>query len=112
MAQVTISPGETRSRPAACATIFSASVLAMWLTSLSGPVSRACGLSVDHNTSRSTRKMLQERSVMTVAKANGLPARLDEAESARGIVVAPGVYDALSASIAAAAGFDTLYLSG
>jgi 2-methylisocitrate lyase-like PEP mutase family enzyme len=56
--------------------------------------------------------MLQERGVMTVAKANGLPARLSEAERARGIVVAPGVYDALSAGIAAAAGFDTLYLSG
>jgi len=50
--------------------------------------------------------------VMTVAKANGLPARLKDAERARGIVVAPGVYDALSASIAAASGFDTLYLSG
>src|SRR5918995_4764285 len=28
------------------------------------------------------------------------------------IVIAPGIYDALSASIAASAGFDTLYLSG
>lgn len=49
---------------------------------------------------------------MTVAKTNGLGGRLREAERARGIVVAPGVYDALSASIAASAGFDTLYLSG
>jgi 2-methylisocitrate lyase-like PEP mutase family enzyme len=49
---------------------------------------------------------------MTSAKANELAARLKDAESARGIVVAPGVYDALSASIAAASGFDTLYLSG
>jgi 2-methylisocitrate lyase-like PEP mutase family enzyme len=56
--------------------------------------------------------MLQQRGVMTVAKANGLPARLEKAERTRGIVVAPGVYDALSAGIAAAAGFDTLYLSG
>jgi 2-methylisocitrate lyase-like PEP mutase family enzyme len=45
-------------------------------------------------------------------RPNGLAARLEQAERARGIVVAPGVYDALSASIAAAAGFDTLYLSG
>jgi 2-methylisocitrate lyase-like PEP mutase family enzyme len=49
---------------------------------------------------------------MTSAIANGLAARLDRAERERGIVVAPGVYDALSASIAANAGFDTLYLSG
>jgi 2-methylisocitrate lyase-like PEP mutase family enzyme len=41
-----------------------------------------------------------------------LAALLDQAERGRGIVVAPGVYDALSASIAADAGFDTLYLSG
>jgi 2-methylisocitrate lyase-like PEP mutase family enzyme len=49
---------------------------------------------------------------MTIAKANGLAARLRDAERARGIVVAPGVYDALSAGIAASSGFDTLYLSG
>jgi 2-methylisocitrate lyase-like PEP mutase family enzyme len=49
---------------------------------------------------------------MTSATANGLAARLKGAERERGIVVAPGVYDALSASIAAGAGFDTLYLSG
>jgi 2-methylisocitrate lyase-like PEP mutase family enzyme len=49
---------------------------------------------------------------MTVTKPNGLAARLKDAERSRGIVVAPGVYDALSASIAAASGFDTLYLSG
>jgi 2-methylisocitrate lyase-like PEP mutase family enzyme len=49
---------------------------------------------------------------MTIAKANGLAARLKDAERGRGIVVAPGVYDALSASVAAASGFDTLYLSG
>jgi 2-methylisocitrate lyase-like PEP mutase family enzyme len=57
--------------------------------------------------------MLQKSvAVMTSAKANGLAARLNDAEQTRGIVVAPGVYDALSASIAAASGFDTLYLSG
>ena len=67
----------------------------------------------NHNTSRLFRKMLQnEREPMAVAKANGLAARLQDAERERGIVVAPGVYDALSAGIAAAAGFDTLYLSG
>ena len=49
---------------------------------------------------------------MTSAKAKGLAALLDQAEREQGIVVAPGVYDALSASIAAQAGFDTLYLSG
>jgi 2-methylisocitrate lyase-like PEP mutase family enzyme len=47
-----------------------------------------------------------------VAKASEMAARLQDAERARGIVVAPGVYDALSAAIAASAGFDTLYLSG
>ena len=49
---------------------------------------------------------------MTIAKANGLAARLKDAAREHGIVIAPGVYDALSASIAAASGFDTLYLSG
>ncbi len=49
---------------------------------------------------------------MVVATANGLAARLKDAEQARGIVVAPGVYDAFSAGIAEAAGFHTLYLSG
>ena len=49
---------------------------------------------------------------MAGSKPNGLAARLNDAERARGIVVAPGVYDALSAGIAASAGFDTLYLSG
>lgn len=49
---------------------------------------------------------------MTSAKMNGLAERLEVAERSSGIVVAPGVYDALSASIAANAGFDTLYLSG
>lgn len=52
------------------------------------------------------------RKPMTIAKANGLAARLKDAERDRSIVVAPGVYDALSASIAASSGFDTLYLSG
>ena len=50
--------------------------------------------------------------MMAETKPNGLAARLKDAERTRGIVVAPGVYDALSASIAASAGFDTLYLSG
>lgn len=49
---------------------------------------------------------------MADGKPNGLAARLKDAGHQRGIVVAPGVYDALSASIAASAGFDTLYLSG
>ena len=49
---------------------------------------------------------------MAETKPNGLAARLKDAERTRGIVVAPGVYDALSAGIASAAGFDTLYLSG
>ncbi|MFO7647193.1 MULTISPECIES: oxaloacetate decarboxylase [Halomonas] len=40
--------------------------------------------------------------------ANGLKARLLAPE----IVVAPGVYDALGASLAEQAGFDTVYLSG
>lgn len=40
--------------------------------------------------------------------ANGLKARLLASE----IVVAPGVYDALGASLAEQAGFDTVYLSG
>src|SRR5215213_5237516 len=57
--------------------------------------------------------MLQKSvAVMAVVKANALAARLKDAERERSIVVAPGVYDALSASIASAAGFDTLYLSG
>lgn len=41
-----------------------------------------------------------------------LAARLQAAGRDRDIVVAPGVYDALTAGIAAEAGFDTLYLSG
>ncbi len=45
-------------------------------------------------------------------KTNDLAARLKDAERTRGIVVAPGIYDALSASIAVSAGFDTLYVSG
>ena len=49
---------------------------------------------------------------MTSATANRLAARLEDAERAHDNVVAPGVYDALSAGIAASAGFDTLYLSG
>jgi 2-methylisocitrate lyase-like PEP mutase family enzyme len=49
---------------------------------------------------------------MTMGKANELAERLKEAGHSHGIVVAPGVYDALSAGIAAAAGFHTLYLSG
>jgi 2-methylisocitrate lyase-like PEP mutase family enzyme len=56
--------------------------------------------------------MLQKRGPMTIAKANRLAARLKDAARERGILVAPGVYDALSASIAASSGFDTLYLSG
>src|SRR3954469_20992168 len=49
---------------------------------------------------------------MTLNQVNDLSARLDDAERERGIVVAPGVCDALTAGIAAAAGFDTLYLTG
>ena len=45
---------------------------------------------------------------MSSAEANSLAARLAD----RDIVVAPGVYDALTAGIAAEAGFDTVYLSG
>jgi 2-methylisocitrate lyase-like PEP mutase family enzyme len=45
-------------------------------------------------------------------EANTLAARIEAAGRDRDIVVAPGVYDALSAGLAAAAGFDTLYLSG
>jgi 2-methylisocitrate lyase-like PEP mutase family enzyme len=56
--------------------------------------------------------MPQEQGAMTGINTNGLPARLTDAERTQGIVVTPGVYDALSAGIAAAAGFDTLYLSG
>ncbi|WP_445158404.1 isocitrate lyase/PEP mutase family protein [Halomonas sp. E14] len=40
------------------------------------------------------------------------PSRLKARLHAPEIVVAPGVYDALSASLAAEAGFDTVYLSG
>lgn len=43
-----------------------------------------------------------------IHSATDLKARLH----APGIIVAPGVYDALSASLAADAGFDTVYLSG
>ncbi len=43
-----------------------------------------------------------------ILSASDLKARLHAPE----IVVAPGVYDALSASLAADAGFDTVYLSG
>jgi 2-methylisocitrate lyase-like PEP mutase family enzyme len=50
--------------------------------------------------------------VMTLDQVNGLSARLDDVERERDIVVAPGVCDALTAGIAAAAGFDTLYLTG
>ncbi|EWH03618.1 isocitrate lyase/phosphoenolpyruvate mutase family protein [Halomonas sp. BC04] len=39
---------------------------------------------------------------------NGLKAQLNAPD----IVVAPGVYDALGASLAEQAGFDTVYLSG
>src|SRR5215475_10228324 len=49
---------------------------------------------------------------MALDQVNDLSARLDGAEHERGIVVAPGVCDALTAGIAAAAGFDTLYLTG
>jgi 2-methylisocitrate lyase-like PEP mutase family enzyme len=49
---------------------------------------------------------------VTSTEPTTLAARLDAAGRNRDIVVAPGVYDALSAGIAAAAGFDTLYLSG
>jgi 2-methylisocitrate lyase-like PEP mutase family enzyme len=45
-----------------------------------------------------------------MSDANTLAARLQAAD--RDIVVAPGVYDALTAGIAVEAGFDTLYLSG
>ena len=41
-------------------------------------------------------------------KAQGLKTRLAQ----KSIVVAPGVYDALTASIATEAGFECLYLSG
>jgi 2-methylisocitrate lyase-like PEP mutase family enzyme len=44
--------------------------------------------------------------------ANGLVHRLNAARQHDGIVVAPGVYDAFTAGIAASAGFDTLYVSG
>lgn len=47
---------------------------------------------------------------MPSPEANSLAARLRAAD--HDIVVAPGVYDALTAGIAADAGFDTLYLSG
>lgn len=43
-----------------------------------------------------------------IPSANGLKARLHAPE----IIVAPGVYDALGASLAEQAGFDTVYLSG
>jgi 2-methylisocitrate lyase-like PEP mutase family enzyme len=49
---------------------------------------------------------------MALDQVNGLSARLDDAERERDIGVAPGVCDALTAGIAAAAGFDTLYLTG
>jgi len=49
---------------------------------------------------------------MPLDRVNELSARLERAERDRGVVVAPGVCDALSAGIAAAAGFDTLYLTG
>jgi len=49
---------------------------------------------------------------MTTGEASGLATRLANVDQAGDIIVAPGVYDALSASLAAAAGFDTLYLSG
>jgi 2-methylisocitrate lyase-like PEP mutase family enzyme len=55
---------------------------------------------------------MQRNTAMAEGKPNGLVAQLDQAARERGIVVAPGVYDALSAGIAASAGFDTLYLSG
>lgn len=41
-----------------------------------------------------------------------MPARLREALHGEPIVVAPGVYDALSAALAEQAGFETVYLSG
>jgi len=44
--------------------------------------------------------------------ALSLGARLDTAKHDRSIIVAPGIYDALTAAIAEAAGFHTLYLSG
>jgi len=47
-----------------------------------------------------------------MASLNDLSARLADAERERATVVAPGVCDALTAGIAAAAGFDTLYLTG
>jgi 2-methylisocitrate lyase-like PEP mutase family enzyme len=50
--------------------------------------------------------------VAGMAEADGLAARLKHAQASAGIVIAPGVFDALSAGIAAAAGFDTLYVSG
>src|SRR4051812_8078085 len=49
---------------------------------------------------------------MAADPATSLASRLQAAQRNNDILVAPGVYDALSASIAAAAGFDTLYLSG
>jgi 2-methylisocitrate lyase-like PEP mutase family enzyme len=49
---------------------------------------------------------------MAPADANTLAALIEAARRDHDIVVAPGVYDALSASLAAASGFDTLYLSG
>ena len=46
-----------------------------------------------------------------LAKAEG-PARLRELLARGGLIVAPGVFDGLSARIAEAAGFDALYVSG
>ena len=49
---------------------------------------------------------------MAADPATSLASRLQAAQRNNDILVAPGVYDALSASIATSAGFDTLYLSG
>jgi 2-methylisocitrate lyase-like PEP mutase family enzyme len=50
--------------------------------------------------------------IVAEPEAKALAALLEAARRDRGIVVAPGVYDALSAQIAATAGFEALYLSG
>ena len=49
---------------------------------------------------------------MTSTLTTSLPSRLQAAQRDNDILVAPGVYDALTAGIATDAGFDTLYLSG
>ncbi|SNC64734.1 2-Methylisocitrate lyase, PEP mutase family [Marinobacter sp. es.048] len=49
---------------------------------------------------------------MTITNTLGTPTTLKDRLQSPNIVLAPGVYDALSASLAEQAGFDTVYLSG